>query len=204
VTNVQEDSSIKAPIPNIFSSSSNSASSVVITTTIVLGFNYSKHIIKNGIIILASYLNANLITFFHPTKLSTMHKTLKHGCNMITMMLWAYNASKDLKKSKKCLITFITSSHIFQCKSKISTSKGLETSNKLYDCNNSTSMLIVKVITIVKAFNNHWPLDWFSTHAEATRFKANVIASTITHTWALGTLYCKTLIITKNNGILKL
>jgi len=191
MTNAQEDSSIKAPIPNTFSSSSNYASSTVVAIVIVLGFNYWKHIIKSGITILTSYFDANLITFLHPTKLSTMHKTLKCGCNMITIMLWAYNASKDLKKSKKNLIAFIISSHIFQCKSKISTSKGLEISNGLYNYNNSTSMFIVKVIIIVKLFNNHWPFDWFNTHVEATRFKANVIASTITHTWALRTLYCK-------------
>jgi hypothetical protein len=76
VSNAQEDSSIKAPIPNIFSTSSNYASSAVVATAIVLGFNYSKHIIKSGVTILASYIDANLITFLHPTKLSTMHKTL--------------------------------------------------------------------------------------------------------------------------------
>jgi hypothetical protein len=50
---------------------------------------------------LASYLDVNLITFVHPTKLSTMHTTLKCECNMITTMWWTYSASKDLKKSKK-------------------------------------------------------------------------------------------------------
>jgi hypothetical protein len=40
MTNAQEDSSIKAPIPNTFSSSSNYASSTVVAIVIVLGFNY--------------------------------------------------------------------------------------------------------------------------------------------------------------------
>jgi hypothetical protein len=178
MTNAWEDSSIGAPIPNIFSSSSNFASLVVVTTTIVLGFNHSKHTIRSGITILSSYLNVNLIAFMQPTKFSTIHKAMKHGSNMITIMLWAHNASKDLKKSKKGLITFITPSHIFLCKIKIYASKRLKSSDRLDTSNNSTSMFIVKVIAIVKVFdNNQWPLDWFSTHVETIGFKANVTTS---------------------------
>jgi hypothetical protein len=46
VTNVQQDSSIEAHIPNIFSSSSNLTSLVVIVDAMALGFNRSKHTIK--------------------------------------------------------------------------------------------------------------------------------------------------------------
>jgi hypothetical protein len=74
---------------------------------------------------------------------------------MIASCFEPASAPKDLKKSKKGLITFITSNHIFLCKSKISISKGLKTSNKLNSYNNSTSMFTIKVIIIVKAFNNN-------------------------------------------------
>jgi hypothetical protein len=56
---------------------------------------------------------------------------LKCGSNMITIILWACHASKDLKKSKKGLITFITLSHIFLYKSKILASKGSKTLDML-------------------------------------------------------------------------
>jgi hypothetical protein len=90
----------------------------------VLGFIYSKHTIKRGITTLASYLNANWIVFLHSTKLSIVHKTLKCGSNMITIMLRACHASKDLKESKKGLISFIILSHTFLYRSKILTSEG--------------------------------------------------------------------------------
>jgi hypothetical protein len=175
VTNAWEHSSIQASIPNIFSSSSNFASLIVVTTKTVLGFNHSKHTIRSGITILSSYLNVNLIAFMWPTKFSTIHKALKHGSNIIAIMLWAHIASKDLKKSKKGLITFITPSHIFLCKIKIYASKRSKNLDMLDISNNSTSMFIIKVIVIVKVFdNNQWPLDWISTHVETIGFKANV------------------------------
>jgi len=64
------------------------------------------------------------------------------------------HATKDLKKSKKGSITFITSYRIFLCKSKMSISKGSESSNELNNYN-SISMLIVKVIIIGKASNDN-------------------------------------------------
>jgi hypothetical protein len=79
VINAQEDSSIEAPIPNMFFSSSNLASSVVVVATIVLGFGHSNHTIKNEITTLASYSDANMIAFPHPTKPSIIHKALKCG-----------------------------------------------------------------------------------------------------------------------------
>jgi hypothetical protein len=71
VTNAQEDSSIKAPIPNTFSSSSNYTSIAVVAIAIVLGFNDSKHIIKSGITILASYFDAN--SSYIPSSHQTFH-----------------------------------------------------------------------------------------------------------------------------------
>ncbi len=65
------------------------------------------------------------------------------------------HATKDLKKSKKGSITFITSNRISLCKSKMSISKRSESSNELNNYNNSMSMFIVKVIIIVKASNNN-------------------------------------------------
>jgi len=74
VTHVQDDFSIEAPTPNVFSSSSNLTSSFAITTAIVLGFSHSKHTIKSGITILASYSNANLITSHVPPNFSQCAK----------------------------------------------------------------------------------------------------------------------------------
>jgi hypothetical protein len=74
VTNVQNDFSIEALTPNIFSSSSNLTSSSVITIVTTLGFNHSKHTIKSGITILASYLNVNLITSHVPPNFSQCAK----------------------------------------------------------------------------------------------------------------------------------
>jgi len=87
MTNAQKDSSIKAPVPNIFCSNSNPTSSINLVLVTILGFSHSKHTLKSEIIILASYLNVNLIAFLHPTKLCTMHKTLQCGSNMIAIML---------------------------------------------------------------------------------------------------------------------
>jgi hypothetical protein len=133
---------------------------------------------------------------------------LKRGSNMIAIMLWIHNGSKDLKKSKKGLITFLTPSHIFLCNIKIYASKGSKSSYGLAISNNSTSMFIVKVITIVKVFDdNQWPLDWFSTHVETIGFKVNVTTSTTTHTWALKFYVIKHRFIPtiiENNDILKL
>ncbi len=195
MTNVRKYSLIKAPIPNIFCSSSNLASSINVILVIILGFSHSKHTIKSKIIILASYSYVNLIAFPYPTKLSTMHKTLQCGSNMIAIMLWTYSASKDFKKSKKGFITFIISSHIFLCRRHIYVSKGFKTLNRLDNCNNLVSIFTIKVTHVVKVLNsNQWPLDWFNTHVKTTWFKANVITSTTTHTWALRTLCCKTTI----------
>ncbi len=123
VSNAWKDFSIEVPISNIFFSSSNLTSSIIVTDAMVLGINYSKHTIKRGITTLALYLDANRIAFLHSTKLSTVHKALKCGSNMITIVLWTCHASKDFKKSKKGVITFITLSHIFLYRSKILASK---------------------------------------------------------------------------------
>jgi len=119
----------------------------------ILRFSRSKHMIKRGITTLqASYLNPNQITFPCPTTHFTICKALKLGSNMITIMLWTYCVSKDFKKSKKGLITFITSSRIFLCKSKILTSKRSETSDRLKSYNNLTSMFVINMIIVVKVF----------------------------------------------------
>ncbi len=78
---------------------------------------------------------------------------------MIAIMLQACFVSTN-HKSKKCLIAFIISNHIFMCKRKILASNGSKISNLLESCNSSTSMFIIIVVTIVNAFdNNQWPLD---------------------------------------------
>jgi hypothetical protein len=87
VTNVRKDFAIEVPTPNIFSSSSNLTSSIIVTYAMVLGFSYSKHTIKRGITTLASYLDANQIAFQHSAKLSTFHKVVECGSNMIIIML---------------------------------------------------------------------------------------------------------------------
>jgi hypothetical protein len=87
VNNARKGFSFEVSTPNIFSSSSNLTSSIIVTNAMVLGFNYSKHIIKRGITTLASYLDANRIAFLHSTNLSTIHKALKCGSNMITIIL---------------------------------------------------------------------------------------------------------------------
>jgi hypothetical protein len=48
-----------------------------------VGFSQSKHTIKRGTTTLTSNLDANQITFPHPTKFSTMHNALKCGSNMM-------------------------------------------------------------------------------------------------------------------------
>jgi hypothetical protein len=80
-------------------------------------------------------------------------------------MLWTCYGSKDFKISKNGLITFITSYHIFLCKMKISTSNGSKVSSLLENHTIATSMSIMSVIVVVKAFdNNQWPLYWFTMH----------------------------------------
>jgi hypothetical protein len=59
---------------------------------------------------------------------------------------------------------------------------------------NVISMFVIKVIIIVKASNNNqWPIDKFITQVNTTRFKVDMITSTIAHAWALGTICCKTI-----------
>jgi hypothetical protein len=69
--------------------------------------------------------------------------------------LETWYASKDIKNSKKGLITFTTCSHIFLCKKKILTLKRSKILGPLENCNNTTSMSIIKVIAVVKAYANN-------------------------------------------------
>jgi hypothetical protein len=160
MTSVQEDSSMEAPTPNMFFSSFGLTTSTTTTTYVLaIGLSYAKHTIKRGTTTLTSYLNANRIASQHPTKFSTMCKALKHGSNMITIMLSVCLASKDLKKSKKGWITSITFNYIFLCRRRISTSNGSEILSQVESSNNVTSISIVRVMDVVKAFdNNQWPL----------------------------------------------
>ncbi len=163
MTNVQEDSSIEAPTPNMFSS--NFEPATLTTTTIdvlAIRFSWSKHTIRRGITTLTSYLGANQIASPHPTKFSTMCKALKCGSNMIAILLWVCIVSKDLKNSIKGWITFITSNYIFLRKKRIFVSNGLEILGQVENSNNATSISMVKAVDVVKAFdNNQWPLLWF-------------------------------------------
>jgi hypothetical protein len=55
-------------------------------------------------------------------------------------------------------------------------------------------MFVIKVIIIVKASNNNqWPTNKFITQVNTTRFKVDMITSTIAHALALGTICCKTI-----------
>jgi hypothetical protein len=58
------------------------------------------------------------------------------------------------------LITLITSSCIFICKTRISLSNESKILGPLENSNDVTFMLIVSAIVVVKVFdNNQWPLD---------------------------------------------
>jgi hypothetical protein len=105
---------------------------------------------------------------------------LKCGSKMIAIMLWTYFASKDLKKSKKGVITFVTSSRVFLCNYWIYVSKGLKTSKWVRQLH----QLSFHVHNQGDSYcNNQWPLDWFNTHV-GIGFKAYVIILVTTHTWA--------------------
>jgi high-affinity K+ transport system ATPase subunit B len=87
------------------------------------------------------------------------------------------------------LITFITSSHICLCKSKILASKRSKTLNELKNYI-LVSMSIINVIVVVKVYNNNqWPSNRFNINVKTTYFKVDVSTSAIAHIWALGTLY---------------
>ncbi len=191
----QKDSSIEAPTINMFSSTFGPVASItIIEAVLVTWFSQSKHTIKRGTITLTSYSNANQIAFLRPTKFAIMHNALKWGSNMIAIMLWTYLTSKDLKNPQKGLITFVTSNRIFLCRRQIFVSNKSNISSPIEISNNWASISMVRVMDIVKAFdNNQWPLLWFIAQTNTTRFKVKVIASVITHTWALGTICCRTI-----------
>jgi hypothetical protein len=92
-------------------------------------------------------------------------------------MLWAYPASKDL-------ITFITSTYILLCRSRILTSNRSNISGPLESCNSVICISIVTVMVIVKTFdNNQWPLLWFITQDDITRFNIYVIRTHFACIW---------------------
>jgi hypothetical protein len=176
----------------MFSSSFSLVTSIVAVDVVLVWFNWSKHTIQEGITTLTSYSYANRIAFLCPTKFSTMCKTLKHESNMIAIMLWAYPASKDFKNSKKGLITFITSTCILLCKRRFLTSNKLDILGPLQSYNGAICISIVRVMVIVKTFdNNQWPLLWFITLDDITRFNIKMITLAIAQTWALSTLCFK-------------
>jgi hypothetical protein len=99
---------------------------------------------------------------------------------------------KSSQNYKKGLITLMTSSHTFICKTRISFSNALEMLGPPKSGNNDVSMFTVSAIVVVKAFDNiQWPFDLFMTHDDTTWFKQDVIALATTHTWAFGNLCYK-------------
>jgi len=92
---------LKPPHNNFFSNFDFTRLNVATIDAMVIGFNRSKHTIKTKTTTLTSYSNANQITFPHPTKFFTMCKDLKHGSNMIAIILYTCHPSKDLKNPKK-------------------------------------------------------------------------------------------------------
>ncbi len=138
-----------------FSSSSLTTLIVAIANVPTTRFNQSKHTIKRRTSTLTSYSDANRIAFPHPTKFSTMCNALKQGFDMIAILLWVCFASKDLRISKKGLITFITSSRIFLCKRQIVASNKSNISGPTKSSNSWASISIIRVMAIVKASDNN-------------------------------------------------
>jgi len=123
--------------------------------------------------ILTSYLSVNQIAFSCPCQVFHTMQRLETHIQHNGHHVWTFYASKDFRNSKKCLITFITSNHIFLCKMNISISKGLKISSSLKSYNNSTSMFIViKIIVVLMHLTRtKWTLYWFITHVDKNSTK---------------------------------
>jgi hypothetical protein len=81
-----------------------------------------------------------------------MRKSLQHGSNMITIMLWAYSASKDLKIPKKVWSPLQHQVAYSYVEEGFMPQKGIL--DKLNNYNNLVSIFTIKVID-VKAFDNN-------------------------------------------------
>ncbi len=110
VINALEQSTIKAPTPNMllsFSSIGTSTSSNGVITISIMGFNRSKIVIKKGMTYVSSYSIARWIAFSQPIKI------WNGGSNIKANILQTLHKSNVLKNPKKCLISFTTFCRMF-------------------------------------------------------------------------------------------